>query len=116
MNSASLIGYEVSAPRIPCSVPTVFIIDDDVSVRESLQSLICHAGWQTEAFASAEQFLSHPRVMSPSCLILELHLPDLNGLDLQRRIAAERCEVPVIFITCHANVRVARASGKSSPW
>jgi len=65
----------------------VFVVDDDISVRESLELLICNAGWQPETFASAQEFLSRPRVLAPSCLILDVALPDLNGLDLQKRVA-----------------------------
>ena len=81
------------------AVPIVFIVDDDVSVRESLELLIQGAGCRAETFASAEEFLSRPRVLTPSCLILDVMLPDLNGLDLQERIAADRVDMPIIFIT-----------------
>jgi FixJ family two-component response regulator len=81
------------------AVPIVFIVDDDVSVRESLELLIQGAGCRAETFASAEEFLSRPRVLTPSCLILDVMLPDLNGLDLQERIAAERVDMPIIFVT-----------------
>jgi FixJ family two-component response regulator len=83
---------------------TVFVVDDDVSVRESLELLIDSAGWQAETFASAEEFLAHPRVLAPSCLVLDVTLPDLNGLDLQKRIAADRIDMPIIFITGHGDV------------
>src|SRR6202522_1994424 len=85
---------------VPMSaVPIVFIVDDDVGVRESLELLIQGAGWRAETFASAEEFLSRPRVHTPSCLILDVMLPDLNGLDLQERIAADRVDMPIIFVT-----------------
>ena len=64
------------------ATPIVFVVDDDVSVRESLELLIRCAGWQPEIFASAQEFLSRPRVLAPSCLVLDVNLPDLNGLDL----------------------------------
>jgi FixJ family two-component response regulator len=83
--------------------PTVFVVDDDVSVRESLESLIGCAGWQPETFASAHAFLAHPQVDSPSCLILDVSLPDLNGLDLQQRVAG-RTDMPIIFITGRGDV------------
>ena len=86
------------------SGPLVFIVDDDVSVRESLESLIRHQRWQTEVFASADEFLSRPRPDVPSCLILDLSLPGLSGLDLQKRIATERAEMPIIFITGHGDI------------
>jgi len=84
--------------------PIVFVVDDDVSVRESLELLIKFAGWQPETFASAEQFLSHPRMTSPSCLVLDVSLPDLNGLELQKLIGSERIDMPIIFITGHGDV------------
>jgi FixJ family two-component response regulator len=83
----------------PSTVPIVFVVDNDATVRESLQLLIQNAGCQAETFASAEEFLSRPRVLTPSCLILDVMLPDLNGLDLQERIAAERVDMPIIFVT-----------------
>ena len=82
----------------------VFVVDDDISVRESLESLIRFAGWQPQTFASAQEFLSRPRVFLPSCLVLDVTLPDLNGLDLQKRIATERNDMPIIFITGHGDV------------
>jgi len=84
--------------------PIVFVVDDDVSVRESLELLIRCAGWQPEMFASAQQFLSHPRVLVPSCLILDVSLPDLNGLDLQKRMVCDRIDMPIIFITGYGDV------------
>jgi FixJ family two-component response regulator len=86
------------------AIPIVFVVDDDVSVRESLESLIRFAGWQPETFASAQEFLSRPRVHAPSCLILDVNLPDLNGLDLQKRVATDRVEMPIIFITGYGDV------------
>ena len=70
------------------ATPIVFVVDDDVSVRESLELLIRCAGWQPETFASAQEFLARPRVDVPSCLVLDVSLPGLNGLDLQKRIAS----------------------------
>src|SRR5262252_657760 len=84
--------------------PIVFVVDDDVSVRESLELLIRHEGWRAEIFASGDEFLSRPRVLVPSCLILDLSLPGLSGLDLQKRIASERTDMPIIFITGHGDV------------
>ncbi len=84
--------------------PIVFVVDDDVSVRESLELLIKFAGWQPEIFASAEEFLSHPRMTIPSCLVLDVSLPDLNGLELQKLIGSERIDMPIIFITGHGDV------------
>jgi FixJ family two-component response regulator len=84
--------------------PIVFIVDDDISVRESLELLIADAGWQPQVFASAQAFLGRPRALLPSCLVLDVSLPDLNGLELQKRIAAERPEIPIIFITGHGDI------------
>jgi FixJ family two-component response regulator len=83
--------------------PIVFVVDDDISVRESLEALIRLEGWQVETFASAEAFLSRPRVFTPSCLVLDVSLPDLNGLDLQKRLA-DRNDMPIIFITGYGDV------------
>ena len=84
--------------------PIVFVVDDDVSVRESLEMLIKFAGWQPETFPSAADFLARPRTAIPSCLVLDVSLPDLNGLELQRLIGAERLDMPIIFITGHGDV------------
>jgi FixJ family two-component response regulator len=84
--------------------PIVFVVDDDISVRESLEALIRFVGWQPETFASAEEFLARPRVPAPSCLILDVSLPDLSGIDLQKLIAADRPDMPIIFITGHGDV------------
>jgi FixJ family two-component response regulator len=83
--------------------PVVFVVDDDVSVRESLELLLRYAGWKTETFASAQEFLARPRIAVPSCLVLDVTLPDLNGLDLQKRII-DRTNMPIIFITGHGDV------------
>ena len=84
--------------------PIVFVVDDDVSVRESLDLLIKFAGWQSETFASAVDFLARPRTTTPSCLVLDVSLPDLDGLELQKLIASERTDMPIIFITGHGDV------------
>lgn len=83
--------------------PVVFVVDDDVSVRESLELLILSAGWRPEIFASAEEFLARARVDVPSCLVLDVTLPNLNGLDLQQRIV-DRSDMPIIFITGYGDV------------
>ena len=88
---------------MPNDTPVVFVVDDDVSVRESLELLIRSAGWQPETFASAEEFLERERVDYPSCLVLDVTLPNLNGLDLQKRIV-DRAERPIIFITGYGDV------------
>ena len=86
--------------------PIVFVVDDDVSVRESLELLIRCEGWQPETFASAQEFLDYPRVNIPNCLVLDVSLPGLNGLDLQQLVAGERTDTPIIFITGHGDVPV----------
>src|SRR4030095_8895390 len=82
----------------------VFVVDDDVSVRESLELLIQNEGWQPKTFASAQEFLNCPRALVPNCLLLDISLPGMNGLDLQKRIAVERTDMPIIFITGHGDV------------
>lgn len=102
----------MSAPRAQArskhsskeSAPVVFVVDDDISVRESLELLIGTQGWRPETFVSAQEFLDRPRVLVPSCLVLDISLPGLNGLDLQERVARERTDVPIIFITGHGDV------------
>jgi FixJ family two-component response regulator len=89
---------------VPHETPVVFVVDDDISVRESLELLIRCANWKPELFASAQDFLDHPRVGAPSCLVLDVGLPDLNGLDLQKRVAVERGDMPIIFITGYGDV------------
>jgi FixJ family two-component response regulator len=89
---------------MPNATPIVFIVDDDVSVRESLELLIRSAGWRPETFASAQEFLARPRVNAPSCLVLDVSLPDLNGLDLQKRLAGDRTDMPIIFITGYGDI------------
>ena len=86
------------------ATPIVFVVDDDVSVRESLEALIGTEGWRAECFASAQDFLARPPAQTPSCLILDVDLPDLNGLDLQKQIAGERLDMPIIFITGYGDI------------
>ena len=86
------------------AMPIVFVVDDDASVRRSLELLIGSAGWKPETFASAQEFLSSPRVLAPSCLVLDVSLPDLNGLELQKRIAGDRSDMPIIFISGYGDV------------
>lgn len=86
------------------AVPIVFVVDDDVSVRESLELLIGSEGWEARIFASALEFLADPRAEVPSCLVLDISLPGLNGLDLQKQVAAERPDMPIIFITGYGDV------------
>jgi FixJ family two-component response regulator len=86
------------------SAPIVFVVDDDVSIRESLEALISTEGWAAECYPSARDFLARPPARTPSCLILDVSLPDLNGLDLQRQIAGERAAMPIIFITGYGDI------------
>jgi FixJ family two-component response regulator len=86
------------------ATPIVFVVDDDVSVRESLELLIRCEGWDPETYASAQEFLTRPRAAVPSCLVLDVSLPGLNGLDLQRHVAADRPDMPIIFITGFGDV------------
>jgi FixJ family two-component response regulator len=94
---------ESRAQVISRDTPVIFVVDDDVSVRESLELLILCAGWQPETFESAEEFLERSRVDAPSCLVLDVTLPNLNGLDLQKRII-DRADMPIIFITGYGDV------------
>lgn len=82
----------------------VFVVDDDISVRESLELLVRCEGWQPETFTSAQEFLARPRPFVPSCLVLDVSLPDLNGLDVQKRLARDRADMPIVFITGHGDV------------
>ena len=88
---------------MPDVLPIVFVVDDDLSVRESLELLIKSAGWQPETFVSAQEFLSRPQSPVPCCLVLDVTLPGLSGLELQKQLA-ERSDMPIIFITGHGDV------------
>ena len=83
---------------------TVFVVDDDLSVLKSLGNLIRSASLRVETFASAQEFLSNVPVTVPSCLVLDVHMPRVNGLELQKRLAEIRVDIPIIFITAHADV------------
>jgi FixJ family two-component response regulator len=104
MNLARALDDELGSSPVSHGTPIVFVVDDDVSVRESLELLIRCEAWQPETFASAQEFLTRPRAVVPSCLVLDVSLPGLNGLDLQKRVAAERTDMPIIFITGHGDV------------
>ena len=95
---------EASGKQSSSPMPIVFVVDDDISVRESLELLIRCEGWQPEIFSSAQEFLKRPQIAGPHCLILDISLPDLNGLDLQKRLILERSGMPIIFITGHGDV------------
>jgi FixJ family two-component response regulator len=104
MNVARTLTREVGALPMSSAVPIVFIVDDDVSVRESLELLIRDENWKPETFGSAQEFLEHPRQRVPSCLVLDLSLPGLNGLELQKQLVTEHIDMPIIFITGHGDV------------
>jgi FixJ family two-component response regulator len=104
MNLEPLVGGAFRVLPVSKPTPIVFVVDDDISVRESLELLIQSAGWQPETFASAHEFLSRPRSLVPSCLVLDVSLPGINGLELQKQVAAERPDMPIIFITGHGDV------------
>jgi FixJ family two-component response regulator len=95
----------VRTSRMSNALPIVYVVDDDISVRESLELLIGNAGWRPETFETAHEFLSCPRAVVPSCLVLDLSLPGLNGLDLQKRVAGNRADMPIIFITGYGDVQ-----------
>jgi len=103
MNSASAKSSASGSPKSD-PIPIVFVVDDDVSVRESLEALIRFVGWQPETFASAEEFLTRQRPVAPCCLVLDVSLPELNGLELQKLIATDRIDMPIIFITGHGDI------------
>ncbi len=104
MNSTHALRYELGTPPRSSIGPIVFVVDDDISVRESLELLIRCQGWQAETFSSGQEFLARPRTWVPSCLVLDFSLPGLNGLELQKRIAVERMDMPIIFITGYRDV------------
>jgi FixJ family two-component response regulator len=104
MNSQSVYTHVSKLPPASHATPRVFVVDDDVSVRESLELLIHCAGWAVDTFASAEKFLAHDRPDAPSCLVLDVSLPDLNGLDLQKQIAEQATGIPIVFITGYGDV------------
>lgn len=106
MTLTRALGQQSGRFSMPPTKPIVFVVDDDISVRESLELLIGSAGWQPELFASAQDFLERPRPLVPSCLVLDVSLPGLNGLELQKCIGADRPDMPIIFITGHGNVPV----------
>jgi FixJ family two-component response regulator len=104
MSAARTVSCDARALSTPSAVPVVFIVDDDVSVRESLELLVKGENWNPKTFASAQDFLDHPRKITSSCLVLDLSLPDLNGLELQKQLAVEHTDMPIIFLTGHGDV------------
>src|SRR4051812_17836383 len=101
--SSSTAGRRSEAIAMAHTTPLVFVVDDDVSVRESLELLLRAAGWRVEIFQSAQDFLVRPRPAVPCCLVLDITMPGLNGLELQQRIA-ERSEMPIIFLSGYGDV------------
>ena len=93
------LGHEVGSSPMATAKPIVFVVDDDVWIRDSLQTLLRDEGWLPETFASAQEFLDRPRALIPNCLVLDISLPGINGLELQKRVAVERTDMPIIFIT-----------------
>src|SRR3984957_4298579 len=104
MPPANVSKHETGRSNLPPAKHVVFVVDDDISIRESLELLIHAAGWRPELFASAQAFLDHPLVAVPHCLVLDISLPGLDGLELQKRVLAVRPELPIIFITGHGDV------------
>jgi FixJ family two-component response regulator len=104
MTTAGVIEGEVRSCHMSQTSPMVFVVDDDISVRESLELLIQHEGWHVETFMSAQEFLDRPREFAPSCLVLDISLPGLNGLELQKRVVVERPDMPIIFITGYGDI------------
>jgi len=104
MNTTSAICCEESAWMMTNASPIVFVVDDDISMRESLGALIQDEGWQVETFMSAEEFLNRPHEIVPHCLVLDISMPGLNGLELQKRLAVQQPEMPIIFMTGHGDI------------
>src|SRR5687767_7300778 len=107
--TSAIASRSIEVLTMPDVTSIVFVVDDDISVRESLELLIESAGWQPETFASAQAFVSRPRVTRPCCLVLDVTLPGLNGLELQQQLA-DRIDMPIVFITGHGDVpKIGRA-------
>ena len=104
MKSSHAAKSEQKSPPVQPASPIVFVVDDDISVRESLELLIQKQGWQPKTYSSAQEFLDCPRALVPNCLVLDVSLPGLNGLELQKRVALERTDMPIIFITGYGDV------------
>jgi FixJ family two-component response regulator len=113
MTIPSTAGHDARSSNVSDAPPIVFVVDDDISVRESLEALIRCAGWRAETFASAREFLDRPRGPAPSCLICDVTLPDLNGLELQKVVAADGCDMPIVFITGYDDVAVTTQAMKA---
>jgi len=104
MISASGYGSQMTSQLVSRTPPIVFVVDDDISVRESLEALIRLEGLKVQTFSSAQEFLAHPRTSAPSCMVLDVSLPGLNGLELQKRVSVEQRDMPIIFITGHGDI------------
>ena len=104
IDAGAAVNDGVRSSAVSQGTPIVFVVDDDASVRESLELLICNAGWQPETFESAQEFLCRERLLVPSCLVLDIALPGLNGLDLQKGLRADRRDMPIIVVADHADV------------
>jgi len=104
MNTTSVICCEESSCVMTNAPPIVFVVDDDISMRESLGALIQDEGWRVETFMSAEAFLNRPHEIVPHCLVLDISMPGLNGLELQKRLAVQQPEMPIIFMTGHGDI------------
>jgi FixJ family two-component response regulator len=98
---------------IPTDIPTVFVVDDDPSVRASIQGLLKSASLRSECFGSAEEFLRNNRPEGPSCLVLDVSLPGVNGLDFQRQLADAEIKIPIIFVTGHGDIPMTVKAMKS---
>jgi FixJ family two-component response regulator len=97
----------------PADAPKVFVIDDDAAMREAIQGLLKSAGLRSETFGAAEEFLRNKRPEGPSCLVLDVSLPGINGLDFQRQLADAGIQIPIIFITGHGDIPMTVKAMKS---
>jgi FixJ family two-component response regulator len=104
MKSSHATEQQLKSTKMQVASPIVFVVDDDISVRESLEPLIKKQGWQPKTYSSAQEFLDCPRALVPNCLVLDISLPGLNGLELQKRVALERTDMPIVFITGYGDV------------
>src|ERR1700728_2544179 len=104
MSTTNVISCEESFCTMTNASPIVFVVDDDISMRESLGALIQDEGWHVKTFISAEEFLNRPYEIVPHCLVLDISMPGLNGLELQKRLAVQQPEMPIIFMTGHGDI------------
>jgi FixJ family two-component response regulator len=98
---------------MPAGAPTVFVIDDDAGVRASIQGLLKSAGLRSQSFSTAEEFLGSKRPDGPSCLVLDVSLPGINGLDFQHKLADAGIQIPIIFVTGHGDIPMSVKAMKS---